>query len=362
MTRTDADADAGIDAHVALRRLAAHGLRADDTTPIEVAALDQLLILADTQRVLSPVYRAARAGMVDNADAAWMAALRERALTAAESTLAVHAAAMTTVERLDSAGVPAVVMKGCSTGPIDQAHAADRFVSDVDVLVPIDRRAAAIGALGDATVDVSRRQGWHDRYGHATTVAGPIDVNIDVHVRIDHGYVGLAAPPEAFFEGRETYDIGGQPMFAPDLANRLIIAAVHSAGRRPSLHARRDVPQLVLCSNADWKVAVERAERWQVDSFFASGVLAAWSSFELASHPIVEWAQSQQPVGRQRVLALIPGDGRRRQVLAGPLALPARRWPGYVGPLLFPSREYVHSTGKGWRQRLRIVRSEFRRD
>jgi hypothetical protein len=60
-------------------------------------------------------------------------------------------------------------------------------------------------------------------------------------------------------------------------------------------------------------------------------------------------------------LRLIPGDGARRQVLAGPLALPPHDWPGYVAPLLFPSREYVRRSEKGFTRRVAIVRGELRR-
>lgn len=348
-----------LDAAAALRRLAAHGVPGADLATIDVDSLDQLLILADTQRVLAPVFRAVRAGLVANADSAWVDRLRDRAFTAVESTLASHAAAADAAARLTAAGLDVVVIKGCSTGPLDHANPADRFSSDVDLLVRPAEADEAMAVLGGVTTDVDRGRGWHERFGHARTVVGPGGVEIDVHVRVNHGYVGLSVPTDDLLRRAVPYQMGGRAVRAPDLVDRLLLAAIHSDGFDSSLNSRRDVPLLVLDGGADWNLAVERATRWRVDAFVARGVGAAWSSFDLPPHPVLDWARRHRPTGRQRLISWIPGDGVRRQVAAGPLALPLRRWPAYIGPLLFPSRAYVRSTGTGWRSRLAMVRDEF---
>lgn len=350
-----------LESSTALSRLAGYGLPGIADDPIGVDSLDQLLIRADTQRVLAHVYRAVRAGAVLNASSDWVERVRDRLFSATETTLAAHAAAMVAGRRLRDANVRAIVLKGCATGPLDYEHAADRFSSDVDLLVADVDRDAALTCFSAAPIDVVRRRRWHARYGHASTVVGPTGVELDVHVRVNHGYVGLAVPTTELFEDTDSFEIGDQQLESADITTRLILAAVHADGPHRSLHALRDVPQLVLGSTADWRRAVERAARWRVDSFFASGVTTAWSAFALEPHPIVEWARHHRSTGRQRVLQLIPGDGVRRQVLAGPLALSPFEWPGYVAPLLIPSREYVRSTGKTWRDRAAIVRSEIGR-
>ena len=351
-----------IDSATALKRLACHGLPGVMDDSIAVDSLDQLLIRADTQRVLAHVYRAVRSGAVQNASSDWVDRLRDRLFSATETTLAAHAAAMLAGQRLQDAGIRTIVLKGCATGPLDYAHAADRFSSDVDLLVAHEDRDAALACFPSAPIDVVRRRRWHERYGHASTIVGPTGVELDVHVRVNHGYVGLAVPTAELFDNTERFDIGGHPLESADTPNRLLLAAVHADGPHCSLHALRDVPQLVLSSAADWREAVERSERWRVDSFFASGVTTAWSAFALEPHPIVDWAKHHRSRGRQRVLNLIPGGGVRRQVLAGPLALSPVEWPRYVAPLLMPSREYVSASGKTWRDRAAIVRGEVRRD
>jgi hypothetical protein len=347
----------------ALRRLASDGLSGQLPSKIETASLDHLLGAADVERVLPYVYQAAREGRIQDSTGEWLEEVRVRTMAAAAFTLAAHAAAMQLIQRLDEIGVgDALILKGCATAHLDYERPADRFSSDVDFLVP----GTAIGDVIDGFRQLERAPerslNWSRRFGHAVTLKGLNEVELDVHARIAQAYVGLSIPPDELRETAVPFEIGGVSMRALDGPNRLIHAAVHSRSVNIGLHSKRDVPQLVLVSEVDWEEAIRRAERWQIDYFFALGVINAWSAFELPTHPLVEWAEGyDRPAGRrQRLAAQLAGSRLRGNVIAAPLALPIREWPAYVGPLLFPSKAYVQANNKGWRTRLRIFTGEVR--
>jgi len=54
------------------------------------------------------------------------------------------------------------------------------------------------------------------------------------------------------------------------------------------------------------------------------------------------------------------GDRRRGHLLTAPLALPVWKWPGYVGPMLFPSRAYLAANNKTWSTRMKSLLAELR--
>ena len=116
--------------------------------------------------------------------------------------------------------------------------------------------------------------------------------------------------------------------------------------------------QLTLVSEVDWREAIDRATRWNVESLMAQGVRRAFDELIVESHPILEWAQRHRPAGRQRVALGLLGDRQRGYFLTGVAALPVYRWPGYVGPLVFPSREYLHETNLQFGARTRRLLSE----
>jgi hypothetical protein len=346
-------------AQAALRRVASLGLPDADETPFEVDSPDQLLLLADIQRMTVPLDRAISDGTILHDETGWSERCRERAIAAAETTLAAHAAAMTIGRLLEDGGVRAVVLKGCATGHLDYARPVDRFSSDVDILVPAADRDRIVKILGGEVLDSIRSPRWNDRFGHAVTVGGPTGVEIDVHTRLQHGYIGFAVPMEEALASTVDFSIGGVGLSALDPPSRLLLAALSASGVHRSRHATRDVPQLVLVTGVDWGETVERAIRWRVDGFFARGVLDAWSMFDLSPHPLTEWASTHRPRGRQRLVTRWTGP--RSHVLAAPLALPPSDWLAYTWPLLRPSSSYVERTGKGGRERWRILSDELRR-
>ena len=346
---------------VSLARLAAFGLPGVDPSPMVLDDPDGVLGVAVARRVLPWVAAAVADGWVTGVSDEWRVDLRRRQLDAVQTTMAAHAAALDVAERLDAAGIgDARILKGCATGHLDYERAVDRFSTDVDLLVRPDDRPAFVARFPAAVVPAPRREHWQNHYGKSTTVVTPTKVEVDVHTMLGLGYFGLVIPLDELFASPSPFTIAGVEFLALDGPNRLIHASTHAAASaHKGLHSVRDVLQLVLVSGVDWETAIIRAERWKIDVLFARGVIEAWDTFPVPPHPLVQWARGVEPHGRQRV-ALRLADGRPRgHHLTAPIALPAHQWPGYIGPMLFPSRDYLAENSKNWRTRTKQLLAEL---
>ena len=341
----------------AIARLGAFGLPGASSSPSALDDAGGVLDAAAAQRILPWLAAADADGLIIDLTDDWRRALRTRLIDATQTTLAAHAAAASVIERLEQVGVRDVrVLKGCATAHLDYERTADRFSTDVDLLIRPDDHALAMSAFPDQHVPTPRRPHWDERYGKATTIRSETGVEIDIHTSLVQGYFGLAIPTDELFASPDPFEIAGVAMRAVDGPNRLIHAALHLASsEQVGLHSARDVLQLVTVSEVDWAEAIHRTKQWRVDGLFAHGVAAAWSRFAVDSHPIVDWATGHPATGRQRIALRAVGGAHVRQFLTAPLALPVTRWPGYLGPMVFPSRAYLEEHGKTWSQRARLL-------
>jgi hypothetical protein len=347
----------------AVARLGAHGLPGVDPEPITLDDPDGVLAVATTRQVLPWVAAAVADGCVSNVSDEWRADLHRRRINAVQTTMAVHLAAVDVIERLAAAGsARARILKGCATGHLDYDRAVDRPTSDVDLLLHPDDRRTFVTNYPGTVASEPWSESWSRRYGKAITMRSPIGVEIDVHTMLSNGYFGMTIPIEELFDGPVDFAIAGVAMQALNGPNRLIHAAIHvAASPNKGLHSMRDVLQLVLVSEVDWEESIRRAERWNNDVLFARGVIEAWDAFPVPTHPLVEWARSVNPHGRQRAATWL-ADGRHGgQLLTGPLALPVHRWPGYLLPMVFPSREFLADTDRTLSGRYRRLAPLMRR-
>ena len=349
----------------ALARLAAHGLPGAATSPVDVDSLEELLAAAEAQRVVPWVSAAVDAGLVPQATEEWQRRLRERVLASVQTTLGTHAAAASVVTRLAAGGVTDVrVLKGCATGPLDHPRPTDRFSSDVDLLISRDDLLKALATFSTSPVPCAPGSPrWQQHYGKGATVHDDHGVEVDIHVMLGQGYFGLAIPFGELMAHADDFTIGGVQMSGLDGPSRLMHAAHHvgvPSATYSGIHSRRDVLQLALASDDHWQEAIDRATRWKVDALVARGVVTAWSAFDVDPHPLLEWAQRHEPVGRQRVALQLVDDHHGGHFLTAPLALPPQRWPGYVLPLMFPSRAYLAEQGATWSGRARSVISSLK--
>lgn len=351
-----------MDPAAALARLAAYGLPGAVSDPITVESPEAFVALAEQRRALSWVSQAVAAGMVANAGSELDQQLRTAHLGAVQTTMAAHAAAVNVLARLAGVGLCDVrVLKGCATAHLDYPKPTDRFSTDVDLLIPACDLDVLASAFEPGAIPEPRRRGWQERYGKSTTVVDANGVEIDLHVQISQGYFGLAVPMDELIADPVTFRVGDTEVLALDGPNRLLHAANHIGGSSHyNLNSARDVLQLALVSGIDWTDAVERAERWKVDALFALGVRRAWTDLTVEPHPLSQWADRHETVGRQRLAMRMVGDRPRGHLLTAPLALPPGRWPGYVGPMLFPSRAYLEENGKTWATRTKSLLGELR--
>jgi hypothetical protein len=281
-------------------------------------------------------------------------------MIAVQMTLGAHAAVASVVTQLGAVGVADVrVLKGCATGPLDYQRPTDRFSSDVDLLLPRDDLPKALSTFSNPPVICAPGwPRWEQRYGKGSTVHDDHGLEIDIHSMLGQGYFGLSIPFDELMDRPDPFTIGGVKLFGLDGPNRLIHAAHHvgvSSAGYTGMHSRRDVLQVALVGSVDWREAIDRATRWKVDALVARGVATAWSTFEVDSHPLLEWAQHHEAVGRQRVALRLVGNHHGGHFLTAPLALAPHRWPGYVLPLMFPSPAYLADRGIGRAARVRSV-------
>ena len=332
----------------ALARIGAHGLPGANTGPNTVDSFPEFLALVESQRMLQWLSAAVEDGLVENVSAEEREQLRERTLVAIQTTLAAHSAAVSVITRLRSVGVSDVrVLKGCATAHLDYSPLRRRYSTDVDLLVRPADYDLALSIFPSADVPPPRSANFQRRYGKATTVVDESRVEIDVHTMLTHGYFGLVVPLPELMACSDQFEIGGVEMLALDRPNRLLHAATHvAASEYIGMHSARDVLQLVLVAEADWDETIDRATRWKVDGLFARGVLMAWTLFDIEGHPLVEWAERHRPIARQRLALGIAGTRAHGPQMTGPLALPLHRWPGYILPFAFPSREFLAARGE----------------
>lgn len=346
----------------ALGRVGAYGLPGESNEPIVVGPFSDLAALAESQRMLPWLWDAVLNHRVANVSDDEREHLKRRMLATVQTTLAAHSAAASVVSRLYEIGVADVrILKGCATAHLDYSAPKYRFSSDVDLLIRSEDRSSVLSLFAKSDVPVPRRTSWQDRYGKSITVKDNGGVELDMHVTLSPGYFGLVLPIDELFAQVEAFEIGGVEMHALDGPSRLIHAANHAAqSLNVGTHSVRDVPQLVLVSGVDWQESIERTVRWNVDGLFALGVLKSWARFDIQGHPLVEWAKTHEAVGRQRLALRLADHRPRGHLLNAPLALPPQRWPGYVLPVMFPSREYLKENNKEWSTRAKeIVREVF---
>lgn len=341
----------------ALAQMAAFGLPGNSSEVVVPDDPDELLGAAEAARALPWVVAASTAGQIGGVDARWGERLRQAHLRSVHATMASHMAAAAVMRRLRDAGVrDVVILKGVATGHLDYGRPIERFSTDVDLLVRTADVATVLTMFPDGSVPEPRRQRWESRYGKAITVVSDKGVELDVHTTLAQGYFGLAIDCDELFGNAVEFSIRGTRLRALDAPNRLLHAALHLAtSEHVGLHSARDVPQLVLVCGADWSEMVIRARGWGIDAIVARGVLDAWSRFPLADHSIIEWARGVRPAARQRLALSQTGGAHARQYVTGPLALPIHRWPGYVFPIVWPSKAYLSEHGKTRTQRIRLL-------
>jgi hypothetical protein len=185
--------------------------------------------------------------------------------------------AATALLRRELATVAAAVTTACKDRPvvIKGPALADRLYpdwrlrpySDLDLMVPHDRLAAAVRALaaeGYAPLQ-ELRPGYAERFGHDVHVrrgAGAGAVDVELHWRIGDDRVGEPLGHADLIRTAEPLAVGGAVVLVPSVADELLLASVHLlSDRARKLSWVNDIRLLAeAASTAEWETAFETAD------------------------------------------------------------------------------------------------------
>lgn len=321
--------------------------------PIRITPSPDLLQRVELRQVLGPVRQAVATGTAVGASGEWSDLLDARYRASLGTTMSAHAAAVEIIGTLTQRGIDATLLKGCATGHLDHVRPADRFSSDVDILVRPDDLVATIDSLSPADRPVGRSERWQREYGKSMTIEPLGAVHIDVHTALTDGYFGMSIPFDELTAHRASFELAGRQVAALDAPGRLLHAALHLAMSSDyGLNSAYDVPLLVLSDPTTWGETADRATQWRIEAAVAAGIRLAWEDFGLDDHPALEWARTVTPGRRQRWAWSLAQSRPGGYHYTTPLALSVQRWPGYLAPIVLPSKEYLDARGETRRSHL----------
>lgn len=208
-----------------------------------------------------------RAGDARASAAGWAGAAR---------CLALDALAAGTSDRLTTAGIPNLLLKGPATGRrLYPDHPDRRSYSDVDLLVPVDRFAAAEDVLRahgyrcawDGVPD--QVHAWHET---AWQAPGSTVLTVDLH----RGFAGVqhsAAFFTALWVSRDHLELCGTTVPVPDEAGTALIMALHAANPGRGLKPLVDIHQArAVFGIGVWREAAAVARNCGAESACRAGL------------------------------------------------------------------------------------------
>ena len=328
-------------------------------TEVPAGDVDRFVNTVVHQRVSGLVLDAVDAGAL----ADWSDELRPRLveahLAALRSSLAAEAASVTASELLSSAGVRHAVLKGCATAQLDYPDPALRVTGDVDVLIGRDDYSLAIATLEGAglrRMAPAFRIGWERRYGKDIALIGNDRVEIDLHLALVAGYFGIMMPTAPLLDRLVTYEVADRQMPALDAMGRLLHACIHTASTTPlRLGSAADVVQIAGSGDIDGVDFAAFTMELRCAAIVAHGFARAWDAFGAEPTELSEWAHRNRPDDRERkALAAFDGAGGESKWQSGLDALPLWKRPGYLLPLLVPSKAHLRHRHRSYLDHLRI--------
>jgi hypothetical protein len=311
------------------------------------------------QRVSGLVLDAFDQGALADAPDDLRLGLVEAHLAALRSSLAAEAASVTASELLRSAGVRHAVLKGCATAQLDYPDPAMRVTGDVDVLIGRDDCSLAIAALEAAGLHrlaPAFRTGWERRYGKDIALIGDERVEIDLHLALVAGYFGVMMATAPLLDRLVTYEVAGRQMPALDSMGRLLHACIHTASSTPMrLGSAADVVQIAGSGDVDGAEFAAFTMELRCAAIAARGLARAWDAFGAQPTDLSEWAERLRIDDRERkALEAFDLPGGESGWLSGLDALPPWKRPGYLLPLLVPSRAHLRHRHRSYLDHLRI--------
>lgn len=310
--------------------------------------VDQVVVeQACAQRVEGLLWRALESGEVIAAESV-SAQAHDAHLQALRTCLAVEEVAVTAAQALADCGVSARVLKGIAMAHLDYDNPQDRTFGDADILIQrVDLATAMSGlhAVGFNRVLPAVRQSWERRFSKAVMMTAPNGYELDLHLALAGGYYGEVFQHQRLWQRNgQTLTIAGRTLTALDTEDRLVHACIHAVlGGNSGMRVRRDIAQLVLVTEADWRVSRDRARASDCDAVLAIGIAQTWAALQLdPAHPAAVWAaQISISPHQQRALAHyseLPGRGWAPEARSTLAALNWRDQTRFIAGLVAPSR------------------------
>jgi hypothetical protein len=209
------------------------------------------------------------------------------------------------VDLLESAGVPARVLKGLALAHLDYPDPQMRPTGDVDLLVrgaDLDAADELLRATGARRTDPDPRPGYAAIVGKGATFASTKG-EIDLHRLLVWGPLGVRLDPERLWQFDRPFTIGDRTLRTLSLPDTLLHACCHLMvlGGRRALQLR-DVAQLLAHPDLDPEAALARARQWGAEAVLATAIVL--TDLELARDAdgeLERWARGYLPTWRDRL-------------------------------------------------------------
>jgi hypothetical protein len=210
-------------------------------------------------RLLPLVYRNLGAGAFDDEVAGRLKGLYRRSWS---HNQLIFKRAAEAIAVLEGQGIATLVTKGASLALLSYGDVGVRPMDDVDVLVPLERTAAAIEALSGAgwSPDHEEPLAWTEVH-HSLGFAGPGGGNVDLH------WFALWQPAsdEELWRASLPLQLAGAATRAPSAADQLLLACVHGTPWSPLPPFRWIADAVTVIRTAgevlEWDRLVAEAER-----------------------------------------------------------------------------------------------------
>ena len=327
------------------------------------------LNVVTAMRVEGLVHRALEIGRV-HASPLTTADVQQAWIDAQRRSLTAEWWATETIRVLAAAELPTRVLKGIAVAHLDHADPSERVFGDADVLIrrgDLRRALVALTAAGFSRIEPPVRGWWERRFSKAIMLRTPSGGELDLHLAITGGFFGERIDHDRLWSApAESFDLDGLTAHALDLQGRWLHACCHAVlGGGSGLRATRDVAQLLLLCEVDWRQVVRDATDDGVDAVVAQAVRDTWELLRLdPAHPAAQWAAHHEaPPDQRRALAASlmaneTGWGPEGWSTLQALSLFARA--RFLTGIAWPSRANLRHRGRTRRRHLRIMATTLR--
>ncbi|MFW6033591.1 MAG: DegT/DnrJ/EryC1/StrS family aminotransferase, partial [bacterium] len=328
-----------------------------------------LLFHARSERIVAPLARAVRDGLVPATDAQ-AAEIMDLDMRAMAGVLALEAALLRVADVLGEYGLPFRVLKGPAVAHLDYPDPALREFGDLDLLIrpaDLDRAIGLLSRYGFTRRFPEPRPGFDRRFTKSVSVADPGGVELDLHRTFASGGFGLRVHVDALWDAPAAwFEVGGRelPALGPD--ERFLHACYHAVlgNSPPRLVPLRDVAELLVRRAPNPDRVRDLAASWRGEAVVAHAVRAAWATLRLTARAeLSDWAAGFAPLPaeyRELRRATSPTYSYPVQALDTARAVRGpRNRLAYLSALAFPRRSYLRGRHPGFVSRTRHAIAEL---